>query len=291
MCQPAVLHLRLQSGKGAMQGMCKFRPGGHRCWHSQLLSESCRVFTYSTIARVRRYGLLSLIGAAACFACDGNCLRSRHENSAALVVLPFVGSSCDRWYYGSRSWPHARHRWLPSRTQLRARECQGYSWEESGRYNEEVHIFVPLDRGEKAKNVDFELRNNTLRVGLRGREPTVSGDLWRSVEPEESDWTVDLHEGQRSIVVTLTKVNVREGWRHLLRHDGNPDELPGPEEVVSNKLDLSVLGQLDHVHALLQQKRLDEAREMMKIMTAEIKLPGDDDADEDVAEESESPSR
>lgn len=181
------------------------------------------------------------------------------------------------------------HRCLGSRTQLRARECKGYSWEETGRYNEEVRVFVPLGRGEKAKDVAFELRNNTLSVGVRGRGPAVSGDLWRAVELEESDWTVDMHEGQRSIVVTLTKVNVREGWRHLLRQDGKPDELPGPEDVVSNKLDLSVLGQLDHVHALLQQKRLDEAREMMKIMTADIKLPGEDELDDSVAKESASP--
>lgn len=267
-----------------MQGMCEIRPGGHRCWHFRRFSESCWLFTYSTIASVRRYVLLSLICVAAWSACSGNWLRGLQKGTAALVVFPFVGSSCDRWYYGSRNWAPAPHGWLSKgRTQLRARKCQGYSWEESGRYNEEVRIFVPLDRGEKAKNVDFDLRNNTLRVGVRGRGATVSGDLWRAVEPEEADWTVDVHDGRRSIVVTLTKVNVREGWRHLLRQDGKPDELPGPEEVVSNKLDLSVLGQLDRVHALLQQKRLDEARELMKIMTADIELPGDDEADVNAA--------
>jgi len=245
--------------------------------------------SYNSIACVRRCAWLSLVGLAACSVCDGNCLRRLHRDSAALVVCHFVESSCARWCFGSRSRPHGTHRRLSSRTQLGARECQGYSWEEAGRYNEEVRIFVPLDRGEKAKNVDFEIKNNALRVGLRGRGPVVSGDLWRAVEPEESDWTVDLHEGQRSIVVTLTKVNVREGWRHLLRKDGKPDELPGPEEVMSNKLDLSVLGQLDHVHTLLQQKRLEEAREMMKIMTADIELPGDDDTDDGVAEELASP--
>mmetsp|Transcript_34164 Transcript_34164/g.68998 ORF Transcript_34164/g.68998 Transcript_34164/m.68998 type:complete len:100 (-) Transcript_34164:137-436(-) len=82
---------------------------------------------------------------------------------------------------------------------------------------------------------------------------------------------IDQHEGKRSIVVTLTKVNVREGWRHLLKKDAPPDELLGPEEVLSNEMDLSVLGQLDRVQALLQQKRLDEARELMNIMTADIR--------------------
>lgn len=154
---------------------------------------------------------------------------------------------------------------------LRAREGQGYSWEEAGRYNEEVRIYVPLDQGEKASDVDFELVEGALRVGVRGRAPVVDGKLWRNVEVEDSDWMIDQHEGRRSVVVTLTKTSVREGWRHLLLRDGSPEELPGPEEVVSNEMDLSVLGQLDRVQALLQQKRLDEARELMNIMTADIR--------------------
>mmetsp|Transcript_34162 Transcript_34162/g.68985 ORF Transcript_34162/g.68985 Transcript_34162/m.68985 type:complete len:238 (-) Transcript_34162:152-865(-) len=158
-----------------------------------------------------------------------------------------------------------------SRLLLCAREGQGYTWEEAGRYNEEVRIYVPLDQGEKASDIDFELAERVLRVGVKGRVPAVDGELWRSVELEDIDWMIDQHEGKRSIVVTLTKVNVREGWRHLLKKDAPPDELLGPEEVLSNEMDLSVLGQLDRVQALLQQKRLDEARELMNIMTADIR--------------------
>jgi len=225
----------------------------------------------------------------ACFAFDGpGSVRlfgeaasiGRSTTSAlALCVVAQVYRRRGAWSRKACvAWPQRRR----PRLALCARDGQGYSWEEAGRYNEEVRIYIPLGQGEKAADVDFALSEGSLRVGVKGRAPVVEGQLFRAVEMEDSDWMIDWHEGKRSIVVTLTKVNVREGWRHLLREDAPPDELPGPDKVVSNKLDLSVLGQLDRVQALLQQRRLDEARELMNIMTADIQeaLPISSDIDD-----------
>lgn len=185
----------------------------------------------------------------------------------------------------SRRHPLARSR-RRLRLPLRARECGSYSFEEAGRYNEEVRIYVPLGEQHTATDVDFDLRDGQIRVGLKGKPPAVEGKLWKPVEMEDSDWMIDAHEGRRSILVTLTKVNVREGWDHLLQHEAKPEETAvrdsspmsdkdyfGPP--LSNKTDMAVLEQLDRVQALLQQKRIDDARELLRIMTADLpELPG-----------------
>jgi len=178
--------------------------------------------------------------------------------TAAVAAATAVGVAVRRaprrrWFRGAAG---------KARVVRRARECGSYSFEEAGRFNEEVRIYIPLRDEHSASDVEFELVNGTIRVGLKGETPAVHGKLRRPVELEDCDWMIDDHEGQRSIVVTLTKVNVRLGWDHLLEHEAAAtpvveDDLPGEadnfSQPMSNKEDLAALDQLERVQALLRE--------------------------------------
>jgi len=151
---------------------------------------------------------------------------------------------------------------------LKARPGDGYSWEEDGRHAHEVKIYVPISDEVSCRDVDFRLREGgILTVGVKGQKPVIDGEpLWGSVDAEESDWMVERREGCRSVVVTLTKRNVRESWEFLLKKEG---AFVGPQpDLVNARHDWAVLEQMDQVQHLLQQHRLEEAQEVLRTMTA-----------------------
>lgn len=149
-----------------------------------------------------------------------------------------------------------------------ARPGDGYSWEEDGRHAHEIKVYVPIGDEVNYRDVAFELApGGRLTVGIQGCTPVIDGEaLWGSVDTEDSEWMVEQHEGQRSIVVLLTKRNVRESWEHLLKKDG---AFIGPQpDLVNTSQDWAVLEQMDYVQYLLQQHRLEEAQEVLRNMTA-----------------------
>ena len=138
-----------------------------------------------------------------------------------------------------------------------------YTWEPAGRHNEEIRIYIPLRDELRPSDIDFQLANGRLRLGCKGQEPLLDGELWGAVELEDCDWMIDVHNGQRSIVVSLGKLHVREHWERLWKSEegktGWPTFKPGSRKDV----DMAVLGSLDYVHTLLNQRDVDYARDYL----------------------------
>lgn len=155
-----------------------------------------------------------------------------------------------------------------SRLARRARPGKGFSWEESGRHAHEIKIYFPIGEEVSPKEVEFSYSDGRLSLGLHHQAPVVEGELFGDVDPEEQDWMIDSHEGRRSVVVTLTKVNPRLSWDELLKGAASTGSTTQPDPSPDPKMDYDVLDQMEHVEFLLKQKRLEEAQEVLQVMCA-----------------------
>jgi hypothetical protein len=92
-------------------------------------------------------------------------------------------------------------------------EALPYSWKQTLM---EVDIVVhSLPKGIKSRQVDVEIKKNFIKVGLKGEEPVMRGELSRAIKVEESTWLIN--DGQLSI--HLEKVNKSEWWPNVIATD------------------------------------------------------------------------
>lgn len=62
-----------------------------------------------------------------------------------------------------------------------------YSWtQELG----ELDVTVPVPQGTRGKDLAIVIDKKKLSVGLKGREPIMSGELCKEIKVEDSTWTV-----------------------------------------------------------------------------------------------------
>jgi len=138
-----------------------------------------------------------------------------------------------------------------------------YSHEPYGRHLEEIRVTVPISDDVQAEDVEFELSEGQLRLGLRGREPFIDDELWGCVDLEDSNWMFDVHDGQRAIVVTLSKLHIREHWERLLKTEEGKGGLPTFQPGTRKELDVAALESLEYVNKLLLQKDSDYAKDYL----------------------------
>lgn len=86
----------------------------------------------------------------------------------------------------------------------------------------QVWIWIPIDEHIKAKDIDFELTERRLKVGIKEEDYVVDEELWGPIDAEDCDWVIDQHEGQRSIIITLLKL-YQENWKQLFKRTGAAD--------------------------------------------------------------------
>ncbi|KAL4070895.1 nuclear movement protein nudC [Scleroderma citrinum] len=87
-----------------------------------------------------------------------------------------------------------------------------YTWrQELG----EVDITVPVPKGTRARDLVVVIQKKTLKVGLRGKENFLEGELCQEIKIEESTWTL---EDQQSVLVHLEKLNRQQWWENVLTH-------------------------------------------------------------------------
>ena len=65
-----------------------------------------------------------------------------------------------------------------------------YSWtQQLG----DVDITVPVPKGTRARDLTVVIQKKKLSVGLKGKEPILSGELCKDVKVDESTWTVGTY--------------------------------------------------------------------------------------------------
>lgn len=79
----------------------------------------------------------------------------------------------------------------------------------------ETTVTIPLPAGTKAKMLDIEIKNSSLKVGVKGQTPIIKGDFHKRIIVDDSFWT--LEDGD--VVLNLQKENKMEWWKCVMVGD------------------------------------------------------------------------
>ncbi|KAH9486988.1 Nuclear migration protein nudC [Psilocybe cubensis] len=148
---------------------------------------------------------------------------------------------------------------------LREQEEQAalpYSWtQELG----EVDVTVPVPQGTRGKDLAITIDKKRLSVGLKGREPIMSGELCKEIKVEDSTWTV---QDNKAVLIHLEKLNKQTWWENVLTHHPKIDTKKiEPANSKLDDLDSETRGMVEKMMFDNQQKQLgrptsDEIKKM-----------------------------
>ena len=78
---------------------------------------------------------------------------------------------------------------LPARTHISVHLALPYTWkQELG----DVDIVVPVPKGTRSRDLTVVLQKKKLSVGLKGKEPILTGELCKEIKLEDSTWTLGM---------------------------------------------------------------------------------------------------
>ncbi|GAB4826225.1 hypothetical protein Ancab_009090 [Ancistrocladus abbreviatus] len=140
-------------------------------------------------------------------------------------------------------------------------DMENYSW---GQSLPEVNVYVPVPFGTNPALIFCDIKKNHLKVGIRGQAPVIDGELYQTVKPDESFWSL---EDQKSISILMTKHNQLEWWRCLVKGEPEIDtQKAEPESSKLCDLDLETRVQVEKMMFDQKQKAmgLPTSDEMMK---------------------------
>ncbi|TPX35372.1 hypothetical protein SmJEL517_g02360 [Synchytrium microbalum] len=87
-----------------------------------------------------------------------------------------------------------------------------YKWRQT---LSEVDVMIPVPKGTKSRDLDVVIKKKLLKVGFKGKEPIVEGELCQNVKVDDSTWTLD---NQQEVNIHLEKVNGMEWWKNVVTH-------------------------------------------------------------------------
>lgn len=72
-------------------------------------------------------------------------------------------------------------------------DLEKYRWTQT---LQEVEIKVPLNIVIKSRDCIVEFKKQSLKVGLKGQEPIIDGQLYNEIKPLDCFWTIATGKGQ-----------------------------------------------------------------------------------------------
>ncbi|CCW69813.1 unnamed protein product [Phytomonas sp. Hart1] len=85
----------------------------------------------------------------------------------------------------------------------------------------DVEMRVPLPaKNVRGKQLDVEIKQDHLKVGMKGKHPLIDGDLYARIKLEDSMWTI---EDGCVVVLSLQKQNDMEWWKTVFVGDPEID--------------------------------------------------------------------
>ncbi|ESQ43163.1 hypothetical protein EUTSA_v10014254mg [Eutrema salsugineum] len=136
-------------------------------------------------------------------------------------------------------------------------DLENYSWVQT---LQEVTVNVPVPTGTKARSVVCEIKKNRLKLGLKGQDPIIDGELYRSVKPDDCYWNI---EDQKVISVLLTKQDQMEWWKCCVK--GEPEIDTQKVEPESSKL-----ADLDpETRSTVEKMMFDQRQKQMGLPTSD----------------------
>ncbi|KAI0756907.1 nuclear movement protein nudC [Daedaleopsis nitida] len=129
----------------------------------------------------------------------------------------------------------------------------------------DVDITVPVPKGTRARDLTVVIQKKKLSVGLKGKEPIMSGELCKEIKIDDSTWTL---EDQESILIHLEKLNQQQWWENVLTHHPKLDTTKiQPENSKLSDLDGETRAMVEKMMFDNQQKQMgkptsDEIKKM-----------------------------
>jgi len=68
----------------------------------------------------------------------------------------------------------------------------------------------------RARDLVVSIGKKTLKVGIKGQEPIIDGELCAEVKQEESVWVL---QDSKTVMITLDKINKMNWWSRLVTTD------------------------------------------------------------------------
>jgi len=101
-----------------------------------------------------------------------------------------------------------------------------YYWEKppSSDESEEIKVYMPIEAGIKAKDIDFKLTKKKMKLGIKGQDPVIDDELWKECDADESSWEIDTHKGQRCLALSLMKKSKWDNWEYLVKSEDVPGD-------------------------------------------------------------------
>ncbi|KAI0651938.1 nuclear movement protein nudC [Trametes meyenii] len=137
-----------------------------------------------------------------------------------------------------------------------------YSWtQQLG----DVDVTVPVPKGTRGRDLSVVIQKKKLSVGLKGKEPILSGELCKDIKIDESTWTL---EDQETVLIHLEKQNKQQWWENVLTHHPKIDTTKiQPENSKLSDLDGETRGMVEKMMFDNQQKQMgkptsDELKKM-----------------------------
>ncbi|GAA5923687.1 NudC domain-containing protein [Sporobolomyces koalae] len=151
-------------------------------------------------------------------------------------------------------------------------EALPYRWRQS---LTDVTITIPVPAGTKAKQVVVEIKKSSIKAGMKGQEPILSGQFPKEIKVDDCTWTLD---DSREITISLEKGSISQSWwPHVVTSAPKIDTTKiNPENSSLSDLDGETRAMVEKMMYDNQQKQMgkptsDELRqqEMIKKLQAQ----------------------
>eukprot|EP00306_Pavlova_sp_CCMP459_P023170 CAMPEP_0185546166 /NCGR_PEP_ID=MMETSP1381-20130426/5288_1 /TAXON_ID=298111 /ORGANISM="Pavlova sp., Strain CCMP459" /LENGTH=306 /DNA_ID=CAMNT_0028158577 /DNA_START=45 /DNA_END=965 /DNA_ORIENTATION=- len=131
---------------------------------------------------------------------------------------------------------------------------------------QDLNVFIPVPEGTVSKQCAVSWTNTTLKVGLKGQDPIIVGDLFARVKGDEVFWTL---EDKKVINVTLYKSNGMEWWKSVIVGDPEIDT----QQVEPENSNLSDLD--GETRQTVEKMMYDQRQKSMGLPTSEEQKKND----------------
>ncbi|KAH0637471.1 hypothetical protein KY289_037386 [Solanum tuberosum] len=134
--------------------------------------------------------------------------------------------------------------------QFNGLDMENYTW---GQTLQDVTINVTVPLGTKSRFLAVDIKNNSIKVGLKNQPPIVEGELLEPVKGDECFWSL---EDQKQVTILMTKRNQSDWWKSLFKNSPEIDtQKAEPEPSRLSELDLETRSAVEKMMFDQKQKQ------------------------------------